>query len=568
MPVESTLRDQILHACKEEQYTKAADLLVGESKSSVTYEEVVSTLKQIGPHATSAVLVNVSNIYQRNSGNLAMLKAKLHNISSSHTMVSGGKESGEVDLEEIGDAKLDHLISALRSKQKQVIAKTGKPDKSIAQQLSVVIHRKQVAEDKGYGEGFKKKDLKVNETPPPGAKHWFVLPEAAELDKYEDMKLVSGSPIIDVLRERYERHYKTTIMDEIRHSTTLSAEEQFKRKKEIDRERAFISRYKDTSMVEDQDIFVHQVASRFITDQYEIVLPEADSPDGEVRHYQLADGKLVDSFDRETKRHFLKIEGSIPGSFTVSMKRRTDSGRIIDDVYDIVEFRDGRAVNYAYSSKGNVALSADNVRRSVGQANITLEKPRSSRMFGEAPEETQEEVKGGTPPIAPKFEEPKVSEKKEELPPLPKVKTEDKKEEVPDKQVADTDDQKRSGGAVYNKGFLEAQLRTAVAGKNTSKTTIKYLVDQLADAEGRKAEDVAQEFGVEVPSKKVVKKVEIVTKEVPVKKPVKKKEERKEKGNSNELKLIKKELKKTFKPTKSKPTTKGKIQKKPVRGKN
>lgn len=462
----------------------------------------------------------------------------------------------------------------------------GQPDTKIAQQLTAIIAKKQSLEDQGYGDSFKKKQ-QVSDSSAPGAKHWFVLPEASELDKYEDMRVVAGAPITDVLRDRYERHYKSTIRDDIRHSNSLTSEEQFKRKKEIDRERAFVASYKDTSMVEDQDIFVHQVASKFITDQYDIVTSQVYNQENEARHYKFSGGKLIDIFDRDTKMHNISIEGSIHGAFTVSMKRRTDSGRIIDDVYDIVEFRDGRASNYAYSSKGNVALRADDVRRSVGQVNIALEKPRSAKITGGATEVVQEEVEQEHA-VSPKVNAPTLQGTKEELPDVPKSKpspSEDKIEEV-DEGYVEVDDAIKPSGGVYNKGFLEAQLRTAVAGKNTSKTTIQYLVGQLAEAEGRRPEDLAQEFGIkdfpkksseetdpvkqytpiekEVAKKapeKLLKKAKTksVKQKATIKKPLKKaekpkrrKKEKVEKKNSEELRLIKQELKKTFQPIKQK----------------
>ena len=170
MPLESGLRDRIISACKEEQFETAADLLVGDSKNSVTYEEVVSSFKKIGPTATGSLLNSINNIYQRNSGNLAMLKAKLHNVSSSHSMVSSDQQTTEMDPSEIDKDKLGHRISALRIKQKQMIAKNGHPDAKVAQQLSSIIAKKQNLEVHDYGDSFQKKNSQVSDFPVPGAK--------------------------------------------------------------------------------------------------------------------------------------------------------------------------------------------------------------------------------------------------------------------------------------------------------------------------------------------------------------------------------------------------------------
>jgi hypothetical protein len=233
----------------------------------------------------------------------------------------------------------------------------------------------------------------------------------------------------------------------------------------------------------------------------------------------------------------VSIEGDVPGAATVSIKRRTDSGRIIDDAYDMVEFRDSRPVAYAKSSKGNVSLrNEDEIRRALNQSNIDLGIP-SSAVIGDGvvtedkhrkvdEHKDSEEIKSPKKAEEVKSQDltPPASEEKldEELvPPKPEPQVRDGKTETQDKEkliepkmaepksehpsmvppsdatipIKDEEEFKAAGEG--DAGFLRSQLIAANA-KETSQTTKNYLAAQIAEAEGKSLDAVKKEFDLSV----------------------------------------------------------------------
>jgi hypothetical protein len=368
----------------------------------------------------------------------------------------------------------------------------------MAVQLAKLIARQQEISGQNLQvNNFKKKDILPNNPEAKGAKEWFVLPDVAELEKYNSIKIVSGSPIIDVLRDRYENQYKTRIDDTQKSKVqNMTPEAQFEFHKELDRQKAFVENYKEPSSIEDQDIFVHQVASQFITDQYKTIEPQTTSQDRTTKQYVFPDGKLIAQYDNQSKRHYLEIEGRISGAFSLCIKRRTDSGRIIDDAYDIVEFRDGGPSFYTSSSKGNISLrNANDIRRSASQSRISLEKPTPVEIKQSSSDKTQEQV--AQQPI---LDQTKTVENVVLI--SPNIQQEPFKaavEEIEQKQtetVQSADQQPGSGGY-----FFRNQLSEALK-KETSATTINYLVSQLAKQENKSINDIKQEFKIQIKEQK------------------------------------------------------------------
>ena len=532
MPLDEKLQQKILIQCQQEQYNKAADLVAGETKETASYDRLVAALKKIGTSATPGVVTSVYNIYTDESGNIPELEKGLDDIVSIHTtnsitMVAPKGDNGE-EKEEVSEGNLSQSIQSTRKKQQDIMDKTGKPDEALAAELTDLIKRQEELSG-GQGERFQKKDIVLDGAPSPGAKNWFVLPESTELEKYESVKVVLGSPMVEVLRDRYENQYKAHLKDTdelLGKQAQLSAEGQFELKKELDRERAFTNSYKDTDMVEDQDIYVHQVASKFITDQYDVVESQLDKQDKSMKYYDFGNGKLIDRYDTETKTHRLSVEGEIPGAFTVCIKRRTNSGRIIDDAYDIVEYRDGVAKLYAKSSKGNISIKyVDEIKRSAEQADTSLQVPVASGIsekeagvseikdipkdlsppkIPDSPPAEQNIVNQPTSPVetplpqhleqelvsAPQADP--VLEKPQELPPLPAAPV-----VLPEQGLPDQSQAVQSSEPVLDAGYYRAQLLAAKT-KDTSLMTMNYLADQLAKAEGKPLDDVKKEFGLVV----------------------------------------------------------------------
>lgn len=490
MALDQEIKNRVIAACKSGKYEDAGSILLGDAIEDETYEELVSVLEKIGPSVTGGVISNIYRIYMDSGDNIPVLQAKLHHIMDSHLVnkaSAASPRSHELDIDQVQKEDLEDAISSLRKKQNSIIQNGRAPDPDISRKLGALIARRD-----GKSEG----DVKVSHekvivdttTREKGAGQWFVLPEAVELDKYEVVKVVIGSPMVDVLRGRYEQEYQVKIRDDIRDaSKELTVEGEFERKKEFDRESAFVENYKDTDSVEDQDIYITQIESILDTDKYSVVTSEIDVTDKNKKYYHFDKGTLVVAYNRETKTHNVSIEGEISGSVTVCIKRRTDSGRIIDDAYDIVEFRDSRPVLYAKSSKGNVALrNEDEIKRSLDQADINLGVPTGA-VVGKGV--IKDPKKNKDADLNPPKLEPKTMNKNEEA----SSGAVAPKSPIPAVEPVDSIDKEEGDGSA---GFLRSQL-LAAKSRETSETTKKYLASQLAKAEGKSLKEIQEEFGLD-----------------------------------------------------------------------
>ncbi len=544
MAIDQNIKKQVLELCKSEKYGEAAKLLMGDTVDQEVHAEVSESLTKVGVSVTGGVISSISRVLEENVDNIPSLKEKFENIVSGHVVHKASsaapeKQSKEFDIDALKPEELESNIALLRKKQNSLIRAGNKPDKEIARQLTALITRKQQLVDADYGEEFKKKELVDTSAPQEGSSQWFVLPDSAELDKYEVVRVVVGSPMTTVLRDRYEKSFKINIRDDFRgDDNSLTPEGEFEKKKAIDKERTFVDGYKDTDSIEDQDIYVSQVASLFITDQYDVVESKADASDKNKKRYNFTKGTLVVTYNRDTKKHNVSIEGEIEGAVTVSIKRRTDSGRIIEDAFDIVEFRNSRPVLYAKSSKGNVALrNEDEIRRALNQADIDLGIPPSA-VIGEGMVAVEENVQNNirsnenktveemnskendkepdlTPPEAEEkpqedlvppspVSEPEESEKeKEESKPVAQKPAESSITPPSDATIPVEDEKDFKEAAEGDAGYLRSQLIAANA-KETSDTTKNYLAAQIAKAEGKSLKKVKEEFGLAVSEKDTV----------------------------------------------------------------
>jgi|GEM_PF-2327365 len=507
MPLSPEIQKKVLDAAKEGKYEDAADLLVGFSKEETSYDEVLDIFKRVGASINQGAISNIFKIYTENSNNIPALKEKLGNLVSTHNVNSAGAEGERsTNPETIEEKQIPEAIAALRKKQKDEISKSGKPNEQLAKQLNILINR-QVALSKDGNEPKIKVSTKSpieekkDTTPKPGSKNWFVLPDFSKAD--EDIRVVTGSPMIQELRKRYEQKYSRIRDDMRKENKGMSVEDQFTRKKELDRERAFIESYKDSTAIEDQDIYAHQIASSFITDKYETVLPVVDLEDKGKKYYGFAGGRLVCNYNMETKKYTLSVEGEISGAFSVLLHRKTDSGRIIDEAYDIVEFRNGISSMYAKSSKGNLAISnIDDITRSANQSKIDLRIPIPSIIEDSKNVSRKEEVETAekVPDKQANIFDKSSSAQAPPAPESPEVQAPPSPFSPPEENIA-------APKADNNAGYLRSQLQS-FKSKPTSETTMRYIAAQLAEAEDKKIEDVCKEFGITPPNVKKSKEPE------------------------------------------------------------
>jgi len=513
MTLTAETQTNIVDLCKQGKFTNAADLLVGETKEEHSYEEVLESLTHLGTNATPGVITSLYNAYNDSATNVPLLSEKLHNIISNHSInkiIASAPTSEEKRENQVKDSELESAISNLRLKQQEHIKKNGTPDKDIADKLAALISRQQTISGHASAAKFEKKNIELDNPEAKGAKNWFVPFDASDSEKNESIKVVTGSPIIGALRDRYEAQYKIRIDDsQIAKRKNMSPEAQFELNKEIDREKAFVETYKDPSSIEDRDIFVHQVDSKFITDQYQTIKPQSASQDHNVKEYLFPNGKLIDKYDNDTKKHYLEVEGQISGTFIVCTKKRTESGRIIDDAYDIVEFRDGVPTFYTSSSKGNVSLrNAEDIKRSTSQTRVSLERPSPASLNPITTEKSKEILTQQAPIDKPQAIEDPLISPPQNLPQEPlKATLEEAPQKSPETLTSEMQEapapqpQTPTTEQEQSAGFFRSQLLVALT-KETSATTINYLALQVAKEENKSLEDIKKEFKIQTQEQK------------------------------------------------------------------
>lgn len=382
-----------------------------------------------------------------------------------------------------------NTISLLRNQQADYLKKHGALNLDIAGQLTTLLNESKPSTNQERLE-ISTSQVSNGSAPAQGSKYWFVLPETADLEKYESVKVVIGSPMTDILRDRYENQYRTTIRTQ-KAEEDLSAEAQFEQKKELDRQRSFVTIYKDPNNIEDRDIYVHQVASKCTTDQYQAVKSQPDKQDHNIKYYDFGTGRLIDHYDPQTKNHRLTIDGEIKGAFTVCIKRRTDSGRLIDDSYDVAEFRDNEPVLYTQSSKGNVAIKYfSEIQRGSEQSDLTLKIPKPAEIQKTS---TEQKESREAPDIQ---KEPVIAQQKPET------------IAAPIQQQPSPTTQTQEESVNLDAKYFRGQLAAALV-KPTSETTRSYLADQLAKAEGKSIDEIKKEFKIAPPA--TTEKIEPIT---------------------------------------------------------
>lgn len=341
-----------------------------------------------------------------------------------------------------------------------------------------------------------------------------------------------------------------------------SAEEQYELKKEKKRQEDFVSAFFDPKNISDQDICAYSIYSAMNTDQYPEV-PRVREQANTLGVYFLKHGRLLDRFDTDKRIHSLTVDGNIIGRFSVACnKREKVSGRIIQDSYEIIEYHNGRPVLYFYSSRGRSALdqkTLNNIVVAMRGVKMNLLTPVPAEISDDkaldkykaqnnksdedsiATEENQEdtnlEVEQGAEAsiVEPEaeVEESQVAEEEpvsEEVPaePIEEVEQEEPVEEIaPEEQVEAPKKAPKSKKKVdkvetkpqisievqektvsaKKKGpedvdLSSAQLRTQLINgikRKYSQSTLNYLLDQIAEKEGKTSDDVKNEIIASMP---------------------------------------------------------------------
>lgn len=392
--------NDIVQKIKDGSFLEAASIIADKpGTTDVIREAVEDSLKDL-KDPTAAQIENIALIYNKHGENLAQLKSSLAEFVTPTTVevqAKGIEEQAPIkDLKQLNDDQLKMNIERMRLKQQESITHNKVPDSILATELSRMLHEQQLRANPEVG-----KDIVVLKTeegaerkyvPASARANWFVLPDRTDLERTTDVKVVVGSPVIEVLTERYAKQnlkaadevkvYSSTMLDKI-----TDPREKFIAEAEARRQQEFAEQYRNSATMTDQDIFVHNVAAKFSTDKYHTVDPVVDKDDDSIKRYFFSAGRIDIKYDFEDKTHDINIEGSIPGRVAIALKRRTESGRIIEGAYDITELQDGKPVFYCGSSQGEAAIA--NVSRIAIQtknAAISLEVPEPAKIGEKSPE--------------------------------------------------------------------------------------------------------------------------------------------------------------------------------------
>jgi hypothetical protein len=308
----------------------------------------------------------------------------------------------------------------------------------------------------------------------------------------------------------------------------MSAEQQYDARRNLVKQKEFVDFFKDSEAILDQNIFVGQIASASTTDQYPKVEAVLSPQNKLVKHYFFSAGRIDIRYDADKKQHHVEVVGSIPGRVSVILKRRTDSGRIVDGAYDIIEFQDGQTVFYAHSSKGNLAIeNIEAVKRAADRAEITLAIPDPAKI-GKPREVEQEESKQTAEkmPISPPIQKekettkeqalaapaaPKISatESPKDFSETPKIKTE-AEVTLPSSPTEKPTSQQPKPETTAAQG-LRQQLEDSIK-ERASQRTINYLVQQIAKTENKDVQEINKEFdiGSNVVEQKIVETPKVI----------------------------------------------------------
>jgi hypothetical protein len=325
----------------------------------------------ISKEKTLEMLTIIQGIYDRDKEDVSQLDADLDaflaKFGKAEDMPLYEQELG--DISALSDLQLSRLIDSFKQKQQDLMKDGKELDLDVGQKLNILI------EEQNRRSGYKVKDV-VEAADEPKAESkpeklqaeeeaaWFVTPSDQELTDKGNIYVACGSPIISVLRSRYKVEYNLSKILDVGQSKAhaLSGEEEYEIKRERIRQRDFVSNYLDPSLVLDQDICAYEMASEIMKDEY--AKPACIVVNDNTFLYRFNTGYLKDVSDFKTGRHiFSEEDGNILGRVCICLNRKEkESGRPIDDAYDILELDNGAPVFYFYSSKGVSALSAKMVK--------------------------------------------------------------------------------------------------------------------------------------------------------------------------------------------------------------
>ncbi len=531
--------NQIISHINSGEFANAASIIAyKQDTSDIIRDELEENLAKLAQPINSTLIENIIEIYNKYSNSLPQLENALDSLIN-NGVINQDKDNNKLsqkitkDYKSLTDDQLSAAITRIRTKQNSILSSGKTPDPDLAKELQSLLQEKSARNNYQIKKNIKPQDPSVTTQASSDAiKSWFVLPDKKELESKDDLSVVTGSPTTEVLRKRYMKQMKShasSLEDyEIpaysqEDLNAMSADQQYNAKRELLKQKEFVASFKDTSLVLDQDIFVGQIAAASTTDQYPKVEAVRNKENKLLRHYFFSAGRLDIKYDQNKKQHYIEIVGSIPGRIAIIMKRRTASGRIMEGVYDIVEFQDGQAVFYAYSSKGGLSIENINaIKRAAYRASMGLEMPNHAKIGQPKPitqpeiltKTTENEKSASTPEKLEDTPNDNIKQNlyhEENIAPTDSVslksdiekntekefvKKEDKEKEKKETQVSQeilkTKEEDIQDSTTPQ---LREQLQNSIS-EGASNYTIEYIAKKIAEAEKKDISTIKNEFGI------------------------------------------------------------------------
>ena len=160
----------------------------------------------VSKEKTTEILQQLINIYKQNKDDSKKLKNEVNAILSKFGLI-GAKTSKDQEFTELSswtDIQLKEKIRELQQQQQNLLNEGKGLDPKIGESLNRLL------EEQGHRSGYKGKQIEEEESDnqkegerPEGADVWFVTPSEEQLLAKIKTYVISGSPIIKNLRNRY-----------------------------------------------------------------------------------------------------------------------------------------------------------------------------------------------------------------------------------------------------------------------------------------------------------------------------------------------------------------------------
>ena len=206
--------NQVIAHIKAKNFVEASSIIAAKQDTSdIIRDAIEEALEKLPPTVTAAIIQNIAEVYDKYSNSLPQLESALDSIISSGVVDLKSNTSGPIilkDLQQLTDDQLCGTIGRIRTEQNHLVSKGETPDAELAKKLHLLLSEKRRRSNPEAGKKIilESSSKPVAEVSPEAIKNWFVLPDMKELESKDDVSVVIGSPVIEILRKRYIKKNK------------------------------------------------------------------------------------------------------------------------------------------------------------------------------------------------------------------------------------------------------------------------------------------------------------------------------------------------------------------------